>query len=258
MGGFGFEFNGKKAIVFGIANRESIAYAIAKKLNDSGCEIAIGYQERNADAVNELLKDFSKPLATACDVTDDASLDVFFKKVAEEWKTADYLVHSVAFAKREHLRGRFIDVERRGWSVAMEVSAFSLADLLRRTELLMKNGGSCVTLTFMGSEKVFPNYNVMGAAKAALESAIRYAAHDLGKQNIRVNAISASPVPTQASSAIKGFDDLYFEHVHKAPLKRAITKEEIANAALFLLSDLASGITGEVLHVDAGYHIMGM
>ncbi len=257
MGGFGFDFRGKKAIVLGIADEKSIAYAIAKKLSDSGCKVAIGYQERNKEAIKPLLKKFKSPISEIYEATDDASVEGFFKMVEKEWKTVDYVVHSIAFAKKEHLRGRSIDIDRKGFLVAHDVSVFSFVDMIKKAEPLMKKGGSCVTMTFLGAEKAFPNYNVMGVAKAALESAVRYAAADVGKQSIRVNAISAGPLPTAAASAIKGFDELYFDYVHKSPLKKAITQEEVANAALFLLSDLSSGITGEVLHVDAGYHIIG-
>ena len=257
MGGFGFDFRGKKAIVLGIADEKSIAYAIAKKLNDSGCEIAVGYQERNAGAVKALLKNFNSPLAAEYEATSDESVAEFFKTIQKKWGAIDYLVHSIAFAKKEHLRGKSIDIDRKGFLVCHDVSVFSFVDMLKRAEPLMKKGGSCITMTFLGAEKVFPNYNVMGVAKAALESAVRYAAADVGKQSIRINAISAGPLATSAASAIKGFDELYFDYVHKSPLKRAITQEEVANAALFLLSDLSSGITGEVIHVDAGYHMKG-
>ena len=205
-----------------------------------------------------LLAQFDDPLVGLSDACSDETMDSFYKMVQEQWGEVDYLIHSIAFAKRQHLQGRFIDVDRRGWQVSQEVSAFSLPDFLRRTAPLMKSGGSCVTLTFMGSERVFPNYNVMGVCKAALEASVRYAANDLGQQNIRVNAISAGPIPTLAASAIQGFDDMLMEFVKKAPLKRLITQEEVANTALFLLSDMSSGITGEVIHVDGGYNIMGI
>jgi enoyl-[acyl-carrier protein] reductase I len=258
MGGFGFDFRGKKAIVLGIANEDSIAYAIAKKLNDAGCRVAIGFQERNKGAVKPLLKKFSSSLSGMYEATDDVAGDAFFRMIQKKWGSVDFLVHSIAFAKKEHLRGRSIDIDRKGFLVCHDVSVFSFVDVLKKAEPLMKNGGSCITLSFLGAEKAVPNYNVMGIAKAALESAVRYAANDLGKKNIRINAISAGPIPTSASSAIKGFDELYFDYVHKSPLKRATTKEDVAHAALFFLSDLSSGITGEVLHVDCGYHIMGI
>ncbi|HLD86570.1 MAG TPA: enoyl-ACP reductase [Candidatus Nanoarchaeia archaeon] len=254
----GLDFKGKKAIVFGIATDKSIGYAIAKKLNDLGCKLALGYQDRAADWVKPLLSQFDDPLVGTSDACSDEVMGDFYKMVEEQWGEVDYLIHSIAFAKRQHLQGRFIDVDRRGWQVSQEVSAFSLPDFLRRTAPMMKKGGSCVSLTFMGSERVFPNYNVMGVAKAALEASVRYAAHDLGPQNIRVNAISAGPIPTLAASAIAGFDDMLMEFVKKAPLRRLITQDEVANTALFLLSDMSSGITGEVIHVDGGYNIMGI
>ncbi len=255
--GFGFNCKGKKAVVVGIANEHSIAYAIARQLSDAGCGIAIGYQERNKDAVLPLLKNLNVAFSAPYESTSDESVGAFFAGLKKKWKTADYLVHGIAFAKKEHLRGKSMDVDRKGFLVAHDVSVFSFIDMLKRAEPLMEKGGSCLTLSFIGAEKAVPNYNVMGIAKAALESAVRYAANDMGEKNIRVNAISAGPVPTSAASAIKGFDELYFEYVRKSPLKRAITPKEVANAALFLLSDFSSGITGEVLHVDAGYHCKG-
>ena len=254
----GFDFKGKKAVIFGIATDKSIGFAIAKKLNDLGCKLAIGHQDRAADWVKPLLAQFDDPLVGLSDACSDETMDTFFKMVKDQWGEVDYLIHSIAFAKRQHLQGRFIDVDRRGWQVSQEVSAYSLPDFLRRTEPMMKSGSSCVTLSFMGSEKVFPNYNVMGVAKAALEASVRYAANDLGPRNIRVNAISAGPIPTMAASAITGFDDMLMEFVKKAPLKRLITQDEVANTALFLLSEKSSGITGEVVHVDGGYNIMGI
>lgn len=254
MSGFGFDFKGKKAIVLGIANEESIAYSIAKRLSDCGCKVAIGYQERNKEAIKPILKKFKSSISEVYEATNDSNVASFFNKVEGEWGTVDYLIHCIAFAKKEHLRGRMIDVDRKGFLVAHDVSVFSFIDAMKRIEPLMKKGGSCLTLSFLGAQRAIPNYNVMGVAKAGLESAVRYAAVDVGEKNIRVNAISAGPLPTSAASAIKGFDELYFECASRSPLKKAIAKVEVANAALFLLSDLSSGVTGEVVHVDAGFH----
>ncbi len=251
------DLTGKKALVFGIANDKSIAWNIAKKLNDAGCRIAVAYQDRVEQWVLPLVFQLTEAVTCRCDVVDDAQLDDFFKKVAEEFGTVDIVVHSIAFAKRQHLQGRYIDVDRRGYQVAHEVSAYSLAEILRRAVPLMKNGGSVIAMTYLGSERAVPNYNVMGVAKAALEASVRYAAQDLGEQNIRVNAISAGPIPTLAASGISGFMEMLLTHAQKSPLKRNITAEEVANTALFLLSDLSGGITGQTIYVDAGYNIMG-
>lgn len=252
-----FNFKGKRCVLFGIATDQSIGWHVAKKLNDMGCKLAIGHQERSKEWVQPLLAQLDDPLVGISDATSDETMDKFFKMVEEQWGEVDYLVHSIAFAKRQHLQGRFIDVDRRGWQVAQEVSAYSLVDFVRRTAPMMKNGGSVVAMSYMGAEKVFPNYNVMGACKAALEAAVKYAANDVGKDGIRVNAVSAGPVPTLAASVIKNFDEMMMEFVKKAPLRRPITQDEVADAALFLLSDLSSAITGEIMHVDAGYNIMG-
>lgn len=253
----GLDFSGKKAIIFGVASDKSIAWTIAKRLDAQGCKLALGYQERVKDFAEPLFKQLDNPLTGFADATNEEQMDEFFTAVKEEFGTVDYLIHSIAFAKKQHLQGKFMDVDRRGWQISQEVSAYSLVDFLRRTAPLMKNGGSCLTLTF-GYNRVFPNYNMMGICKAALESAVRYLAYDVGKNNIRVNAISSGPIPTMAASGIKGFDDMVTEFIRKSPLKRLITPEEVANTALFLLSDLSSGITGEVVNVDAGYNVMGI
>lgn len=252
------DLKGKKAIVFGIANDKSIAWHIAKRLNDAGCRIAAAYQERVEPLFLPLMKELSNPIYGKCDVVDDALLESFFKKVQEEFKEVDFLIHSIAFAKREHLQGKFMNVDRRGYQVAHEVSAYSLAELARRTIPMMKSGGSIIAMTYLGSEKVTPGYNIMGVAKAALESSVRYLAYDLGEQKIRVNAISAGPIATLAASGIANFPEMLLNYVAKTPLKRNITADEVADCALFLCSDLSKAITGQVIYVDAGYNIMGI
>ncbi len=252
-----FKLEGKKAIVFGIANDQSIAWHIAKKLNDNGVRIAVAYQERVEQLVKPLLGMLRSPLAAKCDVVDDVLLTEFFGKVEKEFGKVDFLVHSIAFAKKDHLQGKFYDVDRRGYQVAQEVSSYSLAELTRRTIPIMNEGGSIIAMSFDGSLRVYPNYNVMGVAKAALESSVRYLASDVGEKGIRVNAISAGPVKTLAASGISGFDTMLEHAREKAPLKRNIDADDVANLALFLCSNMSKNITGQVIYVDAGYSIMG-
>jgi len=256
MGNFNLE--GKKAIVFGVANDASIAWHIAKKLNDSGVRIALGYQERAEQLVKPLLGMLNNPFAEKCDVVDDVQLTEFFGKVEREFGKVDFLIHSIAFAKKEHLQGKYYEVDRRGYQVAQEVSAYSLAELTRRTAPLMNDNGSIITMTFDGSLKVYPNYNVMGVAKAALESSVKYIANDLGERGIRINAISAGPIKTLAASGISDFEKMLQHAQEKSPLKRNISADDVANTALFLCSDMSKNITGQVIYVDAGYSIMGI
>ena len=252
------DLKGKKAIVFGIANDKSIAWHIAKRLNDAGCRIAAAYQERVEPLFMPLMKELNNPIYAKCDVVDDALLDSFFKKVQEEFGEVDFLVHSIAFAKKEHLQGKFMNVDRRGYQVAHEVSAYSLAELTRRAAPMMKNNGSIIAMTYLGSERVTPGYNIMGVAKAALESSVRYIAYDMGDKQIRVNAISAGPIATLAASGIANFPEMLLNYVAKSPLRRNITADEVADCALFLCSDLSKAITGQVIYVDAGYSAMGI
>jgi len=256
MGNFNLE--GKKAIVFGVANDKSIAWHIAKALNDNGVRIALGYQERAEELVKPLLSMLNNPLAMKCDVVDDVLLTEFFQKVEQEFGKVDFLIHSIAFAKRLHLQGKFSEVDRRGYQVAQDVSSYSLTELTKRTMPIMNDNGSLITMTYYGSEKVISNYNVMGVAKAALEASVRYLASDLGEKGIRVNAISAGPIKTLAASGISGFDTMLDIARQKAPLKRNIETKDVANLALFLCSDLSRNITGQVMYVDAGYSIMGI
>ena len=252
------DLKGRKAIVFGIANDKSIAWHIAKRLNDAGCRIAAAYQERTEQWSLPLMKELDNPVYAKCDVVDDALLDSFFKKVKEEFGEVDFLIHSIAFAKREHLQGKYMNVDRRGYQVAHEVSDYSLAELARRASPMMKNNGSIIAMTYLGSERATPGYNVMGVAKAALESSVRYLAFDLGDRKIRVNAISAGPIATLAASGIANFGDMLLNYVAKSPLKRNITADEVADCALFLCSDLSMAITGQTIYVDAGYNISGL
>jgi len=252
------DLKGKKAIVFGIANDKSIAWHIAKRLNDAGCRIAAAYQERTEQWSVPLTKQLKDSFSEKCDVVSDELLDSFFKRVKEEFGEVDFLVHSIAFAKREHLQGKFMNIDRRGYQVAHEVSAFSLAELAKRAAPMMKDNGSIIAMTYLGSVRATPGYNVMGVAKAALESSVRYLAYDLGNKQIRVNAISAGPIATLAASGISGFGEMLLNYASKSPLKRNINADEVADCALFLCSDLSNAITGQVIYVDAGYSSMGV
>ncbi|MBC7318744.1 enoyl-ACP reductase [Candidatus Bipolaricaulota bacterium] len=250
---------GKKALVMGVTNERSLGYAIAKKLYEAGAEVALSYQnERLRPVAEKLAQNLGPAKLFQADVTKEEELENLFRGIAETWGHLDFLVHSLAFAPREAFAGRFLDTRREDWQVALEVSAYSFVAVAKKAEPLLREGGALLTLTYYASEKVVPRYNVMAAAKAALEACVRYLAYELGPKGIRVNAISAGPVMTVAARSIPGFTKMY-EWVGKtAPLRRNITQEEVGNAAVFLLSPLASGITGEVLFVDAGYHIMGM
>ncbi len=252
--------NNKKGIVFGVANERSIAWAIAQALHKEGAELAFTYV---GDALKErvvpLAQSIGSKLILPCDVAKDNEIDAVFNNVKEAWGGLDILVHSVAFANKEELKGLYADTSREGFRLAMDVSAYSLVALAKRAYPLMEGrNGSIITLTYYGSKKVIPNYNVMGIAKAALEASVKYLAADLGQKGIRVNAISAGPVKTLAAMGIAGFRDILSVVEKKAPLKRNITTEDIAKTALYLLSDLSSGVTGDIIYVDAGYNIVGM
>lgn len=252
---------GKKGLVVGVANKRSIAWAIAKALSNHGAQLAFTYQgERLKEGVSELAATLpGKSPLYSCDVTKDDEVKNVFSQLAQEFGSLQFLVHAVAFAKKEDLDGRTVDTTRDGFHLALDVSSYSLIALVKAAEpLLEKEGGSVVALTYLGSEKVIPNYNVMGIAKAALESSVRYLAFDLGKKNIRVNGVSAGPISTLAARGISGFTSMLEGHRQKASLGRNVEVEEVANTALFLLSPLASGITGEVIFCDAGYRIVGI
>ena len=254
------DLNGKKGIVFGIANERSIAWAIAKLLSEAGAQLAFAYQnERLHERVAKLAESIGGATLLECDVSEDDRIDQVFQQLGERFGSLDFMVHSIAYANRDDLGGNFSETGRDGFRMALEVSAYSLIALVRRAAPLMdKEGGSIVTLTFQASERVFPGYNIMGTAKAALENETRQLAAEYGDRNIRVNAISAGPLETLASRGIHGFLDMKKAHAEKAPLKRNITHEEVGKAALFLCSDLSSGITGSIIPVDAGYHIMAV
>jgi enoyl-[acyl-carrier protein] reductase I len=252
---------GKTGLILGVANRRSIAWAIAQALSDAGARLAFSYQgERIEKSVRELAATLPDAAVFPCDVTDDAQLDRLFAGVDEAFGALDILVHAIAFAPTEALAGRYLETSREAFRVALEVSAYSLTAVMQRALPLMerRGGGSAIALTYLGGERVIPNYNVRGVAKAALDMSVRYLAADLGPRNVRVNAISAGPVSTLSSRAIHGVLDM-MKHVREsAPLRRDTALDDIAGAALFLCSDLARGVTGEVVHVDSGYHVMGL
>ncbi|PSO51113.1 MAG: enoyl-[acyl-carrier-protein] reductase FabI [Cyanobacteria bacterium SW_9_44_58] len=252
----------KKALVTGIANNRSIAWGIAQQLHQAGAELGVTYlpDERGKfeKKVRELVSPLNPSLFLPCNVQDDTQIEETFQAVAEKWGKLDILVHSLAFAGKEELSGDFSKTSREGFNQALEISTYSLTRLAQAAKPLMNEGGSIITMTYLGGERVVPNYNVMGVAKAGLEMSVRYLASELGEQNIRVNAISAGPIRTLASSAVGGILDMIRHVEETAPLKRTVTQTEVGNTAAFLCSDLASGITGQILYVDSGYNIMGM
>lgn len=246
------DLTGKKAVVLGVANDKSIAWAIARILNDNGCRISIGHQERNSETVNPLLKELNNPFVRVCDFASDQSIQDFFNEIENGFGNIDIIIHGAAFAKKEFLKGKFSSITRSGFDTAMEVSAYSLSATVRYAEKLLNNDSSVLTLTYAGANRAVPNYNIMGACKAALEASVRYLAVDLGGRGIRVNAISAGPVATSAASGIEGFDEILVSSRGRNPLKRNISQTDVANCALFLCSDLSRNITGQVIYVDAG------
>ena len=256
------DLTGKNALVTGIANNRSIAWGIAQQLHQAGANLGVTYlpdaKGRFEKKVRELVEPLNPSLFLPCNVQDDSQIATTFQTVAEKWNTLDILIHCLAFADKDDLTGEFSATSREGFTKALDISAYSLTRLAKEAKPLMSDGGSIVTLTYLGGVKVVPNYNVMGIAKAALEMSVRYLASELGSSNIRVNAISAGPIRTLASSAVGGILDMIHHVEQVAPLKRTVTQIEVGNAATFLCSDLASGITGQVLYVDAGYEIMGM
>ena len=249
---------GKYAVVFGVANKRSIAWAMAQRLAAAGAKLAVTYQnERLAQECKDLIAELPGAEAFQCDVSFDGEIDRLFAALRERYGKLDALVHSIAFAPAEELKGAFVDTSREGFRIAHDVSVYSLIALARAAAPLMSDGGSIVTLTYYGAEKVVPHYNVMGVAKAALECSVRYLAHDLGPKRVRVNAISAGPIKTLAARGISGLSDMLKSHAERAPLKRNVDVNEVAETAVFLASDGAAGITGEVIYVDCGYNIMG-
>jgi len=253
------DLSGKNGIVFGVANDRSIAWGITQALSQAGARIALTYQgERLQGRVDDLAATLQGAITLPCDATDDEQIIQVFESLKEEFGEISFLVHSIAFANREDLSGRYADTGREGYRIALEVSAYSLLPLVRHAAPLMSGGGSVVAMTFDASRRVYPGYNVMGTAKAALEHGVRQLAFEFGEQNIRVNAISAGPLETLAARGISGFRDLRHAAAEKAPLRRNITVDEVAKTALFLCSELSSGITGAIIPVDAGYHIMAV
>ncbi len=255
------DLSDKNGIVFGVANHRSIAWAIAQILHEAGANLAIAYQnERVKNNVAKLVADWegSTPLIE-CDVSDDSNVAAAFEEVSDKLGTLDIVVHSIAYANREDLGGPFVHTDREGFRLALDISAYSLLPVSRyASPLMQQNGGSIITLTFQAANRVFPGYNIMGTAKAALENEVKQLASDLGQQNIRVNAISAGPLDTLSSRVISHYRDMKRIHAERSPMRRNITADEVAKAALFLCSDLSGGITGEILHVDTGYNIMGI
>ena len=252
--------NNKTGIIFGVANKRSIAWATAQALHEAGARLAFAYQgERLKENVEGLTNaEMAGSPLYSCDVTKEDEVEATFKSVAKDFGRLDFLVHSIAFAPREALEGEYMKVERDGFLSALEVSAYSLTQLARAAAPLMTEGGSIVTMTFHGAEKVYQGYNVMGVAKAALESSVRYLASDLGPKNIRVNAISAGPIQTLAARGVSGLSTMLKHHAERAPMKRNVEVREVGNTALFLCSSLSSGITGETIFVDCGYNVMGL
>jgi enoyl-[acyl-carrier protein] reductase I len=250
---------GKRGLIMGIANDRSLAWGIARAVAAHGAELALTYQgDALGKRVRPLADQLGAPLVLPADVTDGASLDQVFKSLQEHWGGLDFLVHAIAWADKEELKGKYLDTSAANFQRSLMISCYSFTELCRRAAPLMNAGGSLLTLTYYGAERVMPHYNVMGVAKAALEASVRYLAVDLGGDGVRVNAISAGPVRTLAASGIGDFRYILKWNEYNAPLKRNTTLDDVGGAALYLLSDLASGTTGEVLHVDSGYHVVGM
>jgi len=251
---------GKKGVIFGVANDKSIAWGIAQMLHQEGADLAFTYAgEILEKRVRPLAEKVGSKIILPCDVTKDEEIKQVFQNIRQEWGGLDFLVHAIAYANKEDLTNPYIETSREGFHLALDISSYSLVALSRHAAALMEGRqGAILTMTYMGSEKVIPNYNVMGVAKAALEASVKYLAYDLGPKGTRVNAISAGPIRTLAASGISGFKEMLHFSSERAPLKRNIDQDEVGRTALYLLSDMASAVTGEVLHVDAGYNIMGM
>ena len=250
---------GKRGLIMGVANDRSIAWGVAQVLDEAGAELAFTYQ---GDVFKKRVAPLVEPLKPAalidCDVSDQASIDAAFAQLGKMWDQLDFVVHAIGFSDKEQLKGRYVDTTPDNFRMTLDISCYSFTAVAQRAEKMMKNGGTLLTLTYYGSEKVMPHYNVMGVAKAALEASVRYMAEDLGKRGIRVNAISAGPIKTLAASGIGDFRYILKWNELNAPLRRTVTIEEVGHAALYMVSDLGRAVTGEVLHVDCGYHIVGM
>jgi enoyl-[acyl-carrier protein] reductase I len=250
---------GKRGLIMGVANNHSIAWGIAQALHEAGAELAFSYQ---GDLFRKRVVPLVEPLKPAalidCDVSNQGSIDAAFAELAKVWDSLDFLVHAIAFSDKDQLKGRYVDTTAENFRMTMDISCYSFTAVAQRAEKMMTKGGSMVTLTYLGAERTMPHYNVMGVAKAALEASVRYMAEDLGKKNIRVNSISAGPIKTLAFAGIADSRYILKWNEYNSPLRRTVTQGEVGNSALFLLSDLGAAVTGENLHVDAGYHIVGM
>jgi len=250
---------GKRGLIMGLANDKSIAWGIAQALHGAGAEMAFSYQgEQLKKRVDPLAAEVGSTMVLECDVGSEDSMDALFTALETAWGKIDFLVHAIGFSDKNELRGRYLDTSRANFLMSMDISVYSFTAVARRAAAIMNPGGAMLTLTYYGAEKVMPHYNVMGLAKAALEASVRYIAEDIGKDGIRCNAISAGPIKTLAASGIGDFRYIMKWNEYNSPLRRNVTQEEVGRSALYLLSDLGSGVTGEVLHVDAGYHAVGM
>jgi enoyl-[acyl-carrier protein] reductase I len=250
---------GKRGLIMGVANQHSIAWGIAQALHEAGAELAFTYQgEVFKKRVTPLVEPMNPAAVLDCDVTSAASLDAVFDTLAKKWGSLDFVVHAIAFSDKDQLKGRYVETTAENFAQTMNISCYSFTAVAQRAEKLMTNGGSMVTLSYYGAEKVMPHYNVMGVAKAALEASVRYLAEDLGRKGVRVNSISAGPIKTLAASGVGDFRYILKWNEYNSPLRRTVTQQEVGGAALFLLSDLGKAVTGENMHVDAGYHVIGM
>ena len=250
---------GKRGLIMGLANDKSIAWGIAKACADAGAELAFSYQgDALKKRVDPLAEQLGSKIVLPCDVSDAASMDALFESLKEHWGQLDFVVHAIGFSDKNELRGSYVDTSRENFAMTMDISVYSFTAIMQRAEKMMTDGCSALTLTYYGAEQVMPHYNVMGVAKAALEASVKYLAEDLGKDGIRVNAISAGPIKTLAASGIGDFRYIMKWNEYNSPLRRNVTIDDVGKSALYLLSDLGSGTTGENLHVDAGYHVVGM
>ncbi len=250
---------GKRGLIMGLANDKSIAWGIARALSEAGAELAFSYQgDALKKRVDPLAAQLGSEIVLPCDVSDEESIDGLFTALSEKWGKLDFIVHAIGFSDKNELRGRYVDTSRANFKLTMDVSVYSFTAVMQRAEKMMSEGGSAITLTYYGAEQVMPHYNVMGVAKAALEASVKYLAEDLGKDGIRVNSISAGPIKTLAASGIGDFRYIMKWNEYNSPLRRNVTIDDVGKSALYLLSDLSSGVTGENLHVDSGYHIVGM
>ena len=250
---------GKRGLIMGLANDKSIAWGIARALSEAGAKLAFSYQgDALKKRVDPLAAQLGSDIVLPCDVGDEASIDALFDGLRARWDSLDFVVHAIGFSDKSELRGRYVDTSRANFSLTMDISVYSFTAVMQRAEKMMTNGGSALTMTYYGAERIMPHYNVMGVAKAALEASVRYLAEDLGKDGIRVNAISAGPIKTLAASGIGDFRYIMKWNEYNSPLRRNVTIDDVGKSALYLLSDLGSGVTGETHHVDAGYHVVGM